>query len=363
MKAGLWNAAFLNPTHASAYMRCGEFMTFIGLTGNESNKLGKFKLPRLEWFDSWRRGMPLIQVDMERSLITREGMETIKGFDTVSIGEPWFLSCAQIAEAVPTTVFTYENLAYVHNTTIEQATILKCAQACRLWIVATEMAAFAWGSVMGDASFKKKVRVVKRAIDVDFFKPDENKPKNEKVRILLNGRKTWSKGYEDLLFAAKALSRVRDDFEICFIGKDDGAEEHLTGLVERLELKDRVTLLPQRDYHLMPTLYNEVDVLCVLSIPVQGWHEQYCLSILEGMASGLPVIVTESDGSMAQLRHDDFGMIPVNRHDILADRLRQLLDSEQLRRETGAEMRRRAEVYFNAETRAQELKALYGGCL
>lgn len=362
MKVGIWNDVSLNPTHCATYMKCADVMdfNFIGVDGNEQNKLGKVKLSKAEWYDSWVDGVPYIQVGMDNGEINHKGMQEIKKHDLVEVCEPWFTSSAQIAEAgVPIVVFTYENLPFRHATTIERNAIQTCADACAFWTVATDMAAVCWSDVMGIP--REKIAKAPRAIDCDKFKPAENPEPRDKVRILLNGRITWTKGGEDLIFAAKALSRVRDDFEICFIGREEGAGAWYRELITELGLRSFVKFLPGRDYHEMPSLYHDVDIVCILSIPNQGWHEQWCYSHLEAMASGLPVVGTLNDGAMAQVPRQL--LLPPNRHDILAYTLNGLIEDADGRKNIGAENRRVALEHFNAETRAKDLHEFYKSCI
>lgn len=358
MQVGLFNDIWLNPTHCSTYRRCGDFMTFIGVDGNESNKLGKVKLPKLEWYESWNDKVPLIQVGIRHGRVMENGMDEIRKFDLVEVCEPWFSTSAQIANEVPSVVFTYENIPLTHNTTAEANNIQACASKCRKWVVSTDMSYHCWVNVMNVPA--EKVVKIPRATDCDQFRPADE-PRTGKKRILLNGRLTWAKGGEDLIFAVKAMSRRRDDFEVSFIGVAEGMQKQYADLIKSLGIEKIVSVLPWRDYHEIPALYHDFDIACILSIPAHGWHEQWCMSPGEAMASGLPVIGTTSDGVSAQIVPEM--LIPPNRHDLLAEKLEYLLNDDAARRQIGEANRQHMLDHFNAETRAKELREFYAACL
>ena len=198
----------------------------------------------------------------------------------------------------------------------------------------------------------RRVRLVDNGVDTDRFRPAEHV--DRVPRVLYVGLLTPRKGVLDLLTASRMLAEEGLEHELLLLGgtPDEGpqAAEPVLAAAE-----GAATLLGTRLPEEMPAAYAEGDVFCLPS-----WWEAMPLSVLEAMASGLPVVASDV-GDVARLVEDGVSgyVVPARSPDELAGALRKLLDDPGLRRRMGKAGRRRAEERFSSAATAQALGALY----
>jgi sugar transferase (PEP-CTERM/EpsH1 system associated) len=103
-------------------------------------------------------------------------------------------------------------------------------------------------------------------------------------------------------------------------------------------------------------LYRDMDVFVLPSL-----LEQTSMSILEAMASGVPVIATGVGGSPALLDHGKAGvLVPSGDVNMLADSMCALIRDPNLRRELGLRGRARALAEYDHEKMVDRYESLYG---
>jgi starch synthase len=168
-----------------------------------------------------------------------------------------------------------------------------------------------------------RVHVVPYGVDTSAFRPAD-----VRLRVLFGGTLTQRKGIGYLLDAMGLLDPSR--FELTVAGSVPGSGAGLRwyeGSFRHLQ-----GIRPQD----MPTVYRAADVLVLPSL-----LEGSALVVLEAMASGLPVIVTENTGADAVRDGVEGFVVPVRSPEAIAARLEELASPE-LRRRMGAAARSRA---------------------
>jgi glycosyltransferase involved in cell wall biosynthesis len=108
------------------------------------------------------------------------------------------------------------------------------------------------------------------------------------------------------------------------------------------------------------TYLHAFDVACLVPKSNEGFSN----SILEAMAEGLPLVVTDVGGNKEAVEHGVSGYViaPSDRSD-LEESLNALLNDAELRRKMGAEARRRVESVFSLQSMIDAHDALYTECL
>jgi glycosyltransferase involved in cell wall biosynthesis len=96
----------------------------------------------------------------------------------------------------------------------------------------------------------------------------------------------------------------------------------------------------------------------VFALP--SYREGMPRSIIEAMATGLPVVATNIRGSREEVVHGETGyLVPVRDPATLGGALARVLSDLDLAREMGRKGRRRAEVYFDERKVLQRQVSLY----
>lgn len=173
-------------------------------------------------------------------------------------------------------------------------------------------------------------------------------------RLLFVGLLTPRKGVLDLLAASKLLRERGVRHELLLLGgtPDEGPDAEAK---VRAGVDTHVRLLGTRPPEEMPAAFAEADVFCLPS-----WWEAMPLSILEAMASGLPVVATDV-GDVGRAVADGVTgfVVPPKDPERLAAALEALLTDAGLRRRFGAAGRARVAEMFSADVTAAQVGALY----
>jgi glycosyltransferase involved in cell wall biosynthesis len=182
-------------------------------------------------------------------------------------------------------------------------------------------------------SFADNVRVIPSGVDTKRFSPPDVEKDRDRLAILLPGRiHDELKGLATVREACRKLKEEGLDFELRVTAPDwyEFEEDWLVN----------VGWIPQED---LPALYHDADIVIVPSL----WIEPFGITTLEAMASGVPVVGAKIGGIAETLVHGETGLhFEPGNVDDLAEALRHLIKSPELRKEFGYWGRRRAvEVY------------------
>lgn len=178
------------------------------------------------------------------------------------------------------------------------------------------------------------------------------------VRSLLYvGRLTHDKGVHTAIEAIKLLIREQGckDVEFTIIGDGEpDYEVYLHQLVDKEELDSFVTFLPAQPKEKLPALYQKSGVFLFTSI----WPEPFGRVIVEAMASGLAVVGTPVGGA-AEILVDKKNALIFTPNDpaSLAQQLRRLIDSPELRDRLSKAGRETAVSRFDIQRMISEIEA------
>lgn len=207
-------------------------------------------------------------------------------------------------------------------------------------------------AALATALGEERVVLVDNGVDVSLFGPPE--PANDPPRVLFAGRLTPRKGVIDLLRASALLTGRGVEHDVVLAGgtPEEGPEAEAE---VRAAAGPAVRFLGPQPIEAMPALYRSSDVFCLPS-----WWEAMPLSVLEAMASGLPVVAT-AVGDIPRVVEDGVTGLLVPPGDVtaLSDALESLLTDGDLRRRMGAAGRRRVETSFDITRTWSELEAVY----
>ncbi|MFJ6993076.1 glycosyltransferase family 4 protein [Streptomyces sp. NPDC003090] len=204
--------------------------------------------------------------------------------------------------------------------------------------------------------YAEKVGVVPNAIALDRFTPGPERS-TELLRWLYLGRLVEPKGVKELLEAFALVAAEEPRATLTMVGHGP-AEEELRARAAELGLGDRFRLLPPVAPEAVGPLMHEYDLLVHASK-----KETFGMTVVEAIASGLPVLATRSGGpdeTMAGIETLAGGLMDVS------DDPRVIVDAyHELRARAGeldlAAAREVLEGRVGCEAVGKQLVAVYGG--
>jgi len=173
--------------------------------------------------------------------------------------------------------------------------------------------------------------------------------------ILFLSRLHEKKGLDLLIPALGGLARRRDDFVLVLAGSGSAdyarrvhrmlGEHALTDMTELAGFvggDDKAALLRAADLFVLPS-----------------YQENFGISVVEAMAAGLPVVVSDRVNIERTVAEQRAGLVVPCRVDELAGAIERLLDGDAMRRRMGAAGRRLAEAAFTWDAVSPRLIGLY----
>lgn len=195
-----------------------------------------------------------------------------------------------------------------------------------------------WHEAFG---FKAIITVLPAFVDLEpFFQKNDNQcdPSENKINLLYVGRLVKEKGVDTLLAAIKELA---DKTEIYVRIAGNGPEKHdLETKAKDLKLENNVIFYPWSDKKTISDLYHCSDIF----VHPARWAEPLGLTVIEAMASGLPVIVPEISGSSWAAGEGGLTFKNGNIKD-LREKIDKLINNNNLRKDLGEKAKTRAKQF------------------
>jgi glycosyltransferase involved in cell wall biosynthesis len=162
------------------------------------------------------------------------------------------------------------------------------------------------------------------------------------------------KGHRDLVDAlAQAGPQLSSHWHLLVVGRDNGIGAGLQEQARQLGLHDNISFLGARDDISALLGASDIGILC-------SHEEGFANAILEGMAAGLPMIVTRVGGNAEAVIDGETGIVvPPRDAKSLAAAIVRLANDESLRTRFGAAGRQRVAAQFNLQRSIDSHIALY----
>jgi glycosyltransferase involved in cell wall biosynthesis len=207
--------------------------------------------------------------------------------------------------------------------------------------------------VRKEGAKRAKIRLIYNGVDTSRFRRDAQRPWRPAIRVGMMANFIPYKGHADVISAFALLAARFPALELWLWGRIGPMVPELEASAVRGGFRERVhfqglTEDPAAAYH-------QMDIF------VSASHEEgFSNSILEAMASGLPVVATRVGGSAEQIENEKSGLlIPARRPAALAEALSKLIDNHELADSLGQEARRRTAEYFSLESMVAATSRLY----
>lgn len=215
---------------------------------------------------------------------------------------------------------------------------------------------------------EEKIRVVYNAVDVDLFKPAENKNalrrslgiKGQPV-ILFVGHYGFRKGPHYLIKAAPTVLRKFPEASFVLVGGTPpflGTRIYwqiLRDLSSSLNVQNHINLVGSVSYDKVFDYYSIADVFVLPTL-----YEGLPKVVLEAMACQLPVVTTNVSGNPEVVTDGETGLL-VKSGSVsqLADALIRVLSDPKMAEKMGVKGRKRIKGYFTWEKTARKIVAIY----
>jgi len=189
------------------------------------------------------------------------------------------------------------------------------------------------------AEFNEKVSIIPTGVNCERFCRKCEKITDRKV-ILFSGRvKSILKGFHTLLEAGRMLRAKRNDFEIWVTGELDTCDDFLRSLG---------WVSPE----LLPLCNQQADICVVPSL----WREAHGIVAIEAMASGKPVIASNTGGLKHSVVDGVTGyLVPEGDAAAMAEKIQYLLDNPDVSEKLGRAGQERVKERYTWERIIPEL--------
>ena len=207
-----------------------------------------------------------------------------------------------------------------------------------------------------------RFRVIYNGVDTERFRPrreETNERRREQEippnRIVIGsiGRLVPIKDHRTLLKAAERLVVQGKDIHVLIVGAGPELERLQAYSRQSSALKDRVSFPGASDN--IPELLGAMDIFALPSI-----SEGMSNTVLEAMASGIPVVAARTGGNPEVIPEERYGRLFTPRDSAgLAEHIAQLADSAQLRVAVGSSARNRMVRDFSLAAMIGHYRDLY----
>ena len=209
-------------------------------------------------------------------------------------------------------------------------------------------------AVLRDKGYRRQLRVIPQfGSDPALFQPRSDRPQRP-FTVGFIGRIVPEKGVDLLL---RACARLKDDWRLRCVGGGPATNE-LRQLAREMGIAERVAFEGQLPSRELPSQYHQLDALALPSLTRQNWKEQFGRVLVEAMASGVPVIGSDS-GAIPGVIGEAGLVVPEGDIDALTRALRQLQENADLRDDLARRGRGRFLAHFTHEQIAAATVEVY----
>lgn len=203
---------------------------------------------------------------------------------------------------------------------------------------------------------KEKIMIIPNGIKMERF-VNTNLDDREKSGpiVLYVGRISEDKGIECLLRAAPSVLRQFPNTEFLIVGEDYGYLNKLKSLVNSLGIEKSVIFTGRLTSRRLVDVYSSADVFVLPSE-----LEAFGIVVIEAMAAGVPVIVSNCGGMKDIVKDETNGLIfDVGDARQLADKIRLLISDKELRIRLAENGRETVRERYTIEKVVDILERLY----
>jgi len=210
---------------------------------------------------------------------------------------------------------------------------------------------------------KREVRVLGNGIDLQLFQGLDRERLREglgltgKRVVIYLGRLDPVKCVPDIIAAIALLRKRVKNLFFLMLGRGRQREE-IAEMVREKGIGDITRMMGAVPHERVPEYLTASDAQVLVS-----WREGFPISVIEGMAAGLPLVVSDVAG-LSEIVEDGVNgfVVPLHSPKEIADRLERLLTDKRLRQEISESNRKKAQDY-SWKGIVRELEDIYRGAV
>lgn len=202
--------------------------------------------------------------------------------------------------------------------------------------------------------------IIPSAINIKRFHPDNDGSEVRKIHkigdnkiVLFVGRFRYHKGLEHLIEAAAKMNK---DYRYILVGSGDHIK-NLKSLIGKFKLEEQFIFPGHVSPELLPKYYAAADLFVLPSVMRL---EAFGLVIVEAMASGTPVVISDIPGVREVIADKEHGYLaePANPID-LAKKINKILENPDLQKKFGRAGRKKVEESFDWNKVIKNIEDVY----
>lgn len=184
----------------------------------------------------------------------------------------------------------------------------------------------------------REIGIIYNGIDIAEFRPQPELKDPKKFQIICVSRVTPRKGIRFLVQAFKNIAEKFPQAQLLVIG-DGNEKQSLMDLARALELGEKAVFLGLVSHEKLSQYYAKASIFVLPSL-----NEGMSNTMLEAIASGLPIIATDTGGTKELVKEGMNGFIvPMQDNYAITQKIEKLIENPHMAEQFGIESRRRAE--------------------
>jgi len=184
----------------------------------------------------------------------------------------------------------------------------------------------------------QKIEVIYNGVDTDEFRPQDNVSHSSSSYILCISRLTERKGINYLISAIKDVSVKYPNIKLKIVGEGN-AKNDLEKQAKDLGMENKVEFLGLVPHEKLPNIYSSALFFVLPSL-----NEGMSNTMLEALASGLPIVATDTGGTRELVEDGQNGLIiKMKDSGDISEKMEKLLKNKNLRERMALSSRKKAE--------------------
>lgn len=209
--------------------------------------------------------------------------------------------------------------------------------------------------------------IIPNGIDLNHFNnlPPKNSFKNkypilkDKKYILFLGRIHRQKGIDLLIEAFKLIARKYNDLYLVIVGPDNvGYRKEVEKSLKKDNLLNGVVFTGTLSGEEKLSAYVDAEVFVLPS-----YFENFGMAVIEAMACGTPVIISNKVGISDKIERNKSGLIVQNDPPKVYEGIKLLLDNKELYKEISSNGRNMVKNHYDISSVAEQMIGLYNNSL